>query len=164
MNEWEEDIEYEDPFKKIQLDIDECHRRMDAISSYQVNQCMKMILDLDYTVCSDRYRSEEMIQANSMFLDSLSIKQDMFAELINYVKNSGAICSDPRSKERACCCCSLPFCCRIRWPLVIEIRLQLTIIVIGKSTNLISQLANIFTLLGQIRRKRSVVLAIPTNA
>lgn len=35
MNEWEEDIEYEDPFKKIQLDIDECHRRMDAISSYQ---------------------------------------------------------------------------------------------------------------------------------
>ena len=107
MNEWEEDIEYEDPFKKIQLDIDECHRRMDAISSYQdewiisdidechrrmdaissyqVNQCMKMILDLDYTVCSDRYRSEEMIQANSMFLDSLSIRQDMFAELINYL-------------------------------------------------------------------------------
>jgi len=107
MNEWEEDIEYEDPFKKIQLDIDECHRRMDAISSYQdewiisdidechrrmdaissyqVNQCMKMILDLDYTVCSDRYRSEEMIQANSMILDSISIMQDMFAELINYL-------------------------------------------------------------------------------
>ena len=107
MNEWEEDIEYEDPFKKIQLDIDECHRRMDAISSYQdewiisdidechrrmdaissyqVNQCMKMILDLDYTVCSDRYRSEEMIQANSMILDSISIRQDMFAELINYL-------------------------------------------------------------------------------
>lgn len=107
MNEWEEDIEYEDPFKKIQLDIDECHRRMDAISSYQdkwiksdidechrridaissyqVNQCMKMILDLDYIVCSDRYRSEEMIQANSMIIDSISIRQDMFAELINYL-------------------------------------------------------------------------------
>jgi|TARA_B100001093_G_scaffold448565_1_gene454239 hypothetical protein len=107
MNEWEEDIEYEDPFKKIQLDIDECHRRMDAISSYQdewiksdidechrrvdaissyqVNQCMKMILDLDYIVCSDRYRSEEMIQANSMIIDSISIRQNMFAELINYL-------------------------------------------------------------------------------
>ena len=88
MNEWEEEIEYEDPCKGLQSiinedykwitsNIDECHRRIDAIS--------KMILDLDYTVCSDRYRSEEMIQANSMFLDSLSIRQDMFAELINYL-------------------------------------------------------------------------------
>ena len=69
----------------IKPDIDECHRRMDAISSYQVNQCMKMILDLDYIVCRDRYRSEEMIQTNSMILDSISIRQDMFAELINYL-------------------------------------------------------------------------------
>jgi hypothetical protein len=46
---------------------------------------MKMILDLDYIVCSDRYRSEEMIQANSMIIDSISIRQDMFAELINYL-------------------------------------------------------------------------------
>ena len=99
MNEWEEDIEYEDPVKTLQSDIDECHRRMDAIISYQdkwiksdIDEChrridsiSKMILDLDYTVCSDRYRSEEVIQANSMFLDSLSIRQDMFAELINYL-------------------------------------------------------------------------------
>ena len=121
MNEWEEDIEYEDPVKTLQSDIDECHRRMDAITSYQdkwiksdidechrrmdaitsyedkwiksdIDEChrridsiSKMILDLDYTVCSDRYRSEEMIQANSMILDSISIMQDMFAELINYL-------------------------------------------------------------------------------
>jgi len=127
MNEWEEDIEdiedieYEDPVEKIQLEIEECHRRMDAISSYQdecikpdidechrrmdaivshqdecikpdidechrrIDKCMKMILDLDYIVCSHRYRSEEMIQTNSMILDSINIRQDMFAELINYL-------------------------------------------------------------------------------
>ena len=85
MNDSEDDIEFKDPFEKIQSDIDECNRRIDVISSYQVNRCMKMILDLDYTVCSDRYRSEEMIQANSMILDSISIRQDMFAELINYL-------------------------------------------------------------------------------
>jgi hypothetical protein len=85
MNDSEDDIEFKYPFEKIQSDIDECNRRIDVISSYQVNRCMKMILDLDYIVCSDRYRSEEMIQANSMIIDSISIRQDMFAELINYL-------------------------------------------------------------------------------
>ena len=96
MNECEEDIEYEDPFKGIQSEIDECHRRMEAISSYQdkrmdaicdyvEQKIMKMIFDLDFTVCSDRYRSEEMIQADSMFLNSIDLRQNMLSELINYL-------------------------------------------------------------------------------
>ena len=127
MNEWEEDIEDiediedEDPLEKIELDIEECHRRIDAVVSYQeefiktdfdechrrmdaivshqdectkpdiddcnrrIDKCIRMILDLDYIVCSNRYRSEEMIQTNSMILEGINIRQDMFAELINYL-------------------------------------------------------------------------------
>tara|TARA_B100000767_G_C19572955_1_gene453978 strand:- start:26 stop:484 length:459 start_codon:yes stop_codon:yes gene_type:complete len=86
MNEYEEDdMEHYDNFEIIQSNIDECHRRMDAICDYLEQKFMKMILDLDYTDCSDRYRSEEMIQADSMFLNSISLRQNMFAELINYL-------------------------------------------------------------------------------